>query len=157
MWVNRSDRTKWWKRKYLTMRVDVLFLIIVMTVFSPILKYSWSFLNITVTEFKNCQWLIKSKKKHSWLHTYMFHLANINAWMSHICQGRGNRSNEILCTWELGQRNERAGFLVSRSLTVPSAPPWTGGVISWLPAPTKKNARVLNSCHKDIVTKAIIF
>ena len=38
-----------------------------------------------------------------------------------VCQGRGNRSNEIPWTWHQGQLQEQAGFLVSRSLTLSSA------------------------------------
>ena len=43
--------------------------------------------------------------------------------------GRGNRSNKIPCTWHLRQLKARAGFLVSTSLTLPSAPPRAGGII----------------------------
>ena len=38
-----------------------------------------------------------------------------------VCQGRGNRSNEILWTWHQGQLQEQAGFLLSTSLTLSSA------------------------------------
>ena len=34
-------------------------------------------------------------------------------------QGRGSRSNEIPCTWQLGHLKVRAGILVSRSLILP--------------------------------------
>ena len=44
---------------------------------------------------------------------------------------RGNRSNETPRTWHLGQLKEHTGFLISRSLTLPSVPPWAEGVISW--------------------------
>ena len=37
-----------------------------------------------------------------------------------FCQGRGNRSNEIPRTWHQGQLKERAGLVVSRSLTLNS-------------------------------------
>ena len=46
-----------------------------------------------------------------------------------VCQGRGNRLNEMPRTWQLGQLNDQAGFLVRRSLKLPSAPPWTEAVI----------------------------
>ena len=36
-----------------------------------------------------------------------------------VCQGRGNRSNERLRTWQPGQLKERVVFFVSRSLTLP--------------------------------------
>ena len=38
----------------------------------------------------------------------------------------------------LGQLKEQAGLLVSRSLTLPSAPPWAEGVIWWFPLYPKK-------------------
>ena len=58
------------------------------------------------------------------------------------CQGRGNRTNEIPWTWHQGQLKERAGFLVSRSLTLPSAPPWAGCHLRIFPdGPKKKNVR----------------
>ena len=46
-----------------------------------------------------------------------------------VCHVHGNRSNEIPCTWHQRQQKERAGFLVSRSLTLSSARLWAGGVI----------------------------
>ena len=38
---------------------------------------------------------------------------------------------------------ERAGFLVSRSLTLPAAPPWAAGVIRWILLCPKKGPRYL--------------
>ena len=38
--------------------------------------------------------------------------------VSTACQRRGNRSNEITWAWHQGQLKERAGFLVSRSMTL---------------------------------------
>ena len=38
-----------------------------------------------------------------------------------VCQGRGNRSNEIPWTWHQEQLKERAAFSVSRSMTLSSA------------------------------------
>ena len=40
---------------------------------------------------------------------------------------RENRSNERPRTWQMGHLKEWAGFLVSSSLTLPSAPPRAGG------------------------------
>ena len=48
-------------------------------------------------------------------------------------------------TWQLGQMKEQSGFLVSRSLTLPSASHWAGGVIRWFSLPTKKKT-VLVPC-----------
>ena len=45
-----------------------------------------------------------------------------------VCRGCGNYLNEIPCTWDQGQQRERAGFLVSRSLTLLAAPLWARGV-----------------------------
>ena len=39
---------------------------------------------------------------------------------STVCQGHGNRSNEIPRTWQLGQLKWRVRFLFSRSLTLSS-------------------------------------
>ena len=69
-----------------------------------------------------------------------------------FCQGLGNRSIEIPCTWQLkhlGQLKEQAEFVVSRSMTLPSAPPWAGGAIWWsIPAPQKQNKkRVTHTIH----------
>ena len=57
-----------------------------------------------------------------------------------FCQCRGNHSGEITRTWQLGQLKEYTGFLVSRSLTLSSVPPWAEGVIWWFSLyPRKKH------------------
>ena len=60
----------------------------------------------------------------------------------HGFQFRGNWSNETPRTWQPGQLKEHTGFLVSRNLTVPAAPPSAGGVILMMifPVPRKKMA-----------------
>ena len=42
---------------------------------------------------------------------------------SYVCQGRGIRTNETPHTPALGQLKEHTGFFVSKSLTLPAAPP----------------------------------
>ena len=50
---------------------------------------------------------------------------------------RTNHANEIPYSWHQGQLKELVGFLISRSLTLSSAPQWTGGVIRCFPFWTK--------------------
>ena len=45
---------------------------------------------------------------------------------SNVCQGHGNRSNEIPWTWHQGQLKAQAEFLVSRNLTL--SPTYVGGI-----------------------------
>ena len=53
--------------------------------------------------------------------------------------GLGNSSNVIPGPWQPGQLKERAGFLVSISLTLPAAPPRAAGVIRrYTSCPPKK-------------------
>ena len=52
-----------------------------------------------------------------------------------VCQGSVNRSNEILHLWHWSVAPATYGayrVLVTRSLTLPSAPPWAEGVVWWL-------------------------
>ena len=56
-----------------------------------------------------------------------------------VCRGHGNCSSEIPRHWQLGQLKKHTGFLVSRSLTLTSAPPWVEGVIWWFSLYLKKN------------------
>ena len=51
---------------------------------------------------------------------------------------RGNRSDESLRNLQLGQLKERAGFFVSRSLTLPSAPLWAMALFDDYPGHLKK-------------------
>ena len=57
-----------------------------------------------------------------------------------VCRDLGNSSDVIP-----GQLKERAGFLVSRSLKLPAAPPWAECVIWWFNTcpPEKKNSILL--------------
>ena len=53
-------------------------------------------------------------------------------------QSRGNRSYEISRLWK-GELREKDGFLVSQSLTIPSAPIWAGYIRKYSrPTPKKR-------------------
>ena len=45
-----------------------------------------------------------------------------------VCQNRGNRSNEIPRTWSGRKLNEQAGYLVNKSVTLPTARPQSPGL-----------------------------
>ena len=58
--------------------------------------------------------------------------------------------NEIPRSWQLGQLNERAGFLVSGILTLPSASPWAKMFVGfyWI--------WVILNCHMNMVLHKIL-
>ena len=70
------------------------------------------------------------------------------------CQSRGNGSNEIPRTW---QPKELAGFLVSRSLTLPSARPRAEGVIRrFVLRPKTKKKKVSKVSYRTVSKLAFI-
>ena len=71
-----------------------------------------------------------------------------------IC--RGIRLNKTPRTPAIGHLKEHAGFLVSRSLTLPAAPPWAAGVIwrFFLYLPKKKNSPTYLKTKSCFTTKS---
>ena len=65
--------------------------------------------------------------------------------MSGQLSARATGSNEIPHSRQPEQFMERLGFLVSKSLTLPAAPPWAAGVIRWFPRAQKKDESVVQA------------
>ena len=51
---------------------------------------------------------------------------NIQGGVPTVCQGCGNHSNKITWTWHQKPLKKQRGFLIIRSLTLSSAPRWSG-------------------------------